>query len=270
MLLLLATHQEREWEFQGEVYRLKPGQLITSLDSIRTHCGSDVTIQKIRTTLKKLKRWGFLTDQSTNKNRLITLVNWEVYQGEQEEANKASNKQLTSNQQAPNKQSTGNQQATNRQLTTNKNVKNEKNLENGKNRRREFPYESEHEIMPQIEQHYLSRRGNGTILSARDVQAIQQIVKGDIPLTEILTGIDYAFDQFQPKHTLDRIQSFAYCSKVIRDRFARKTEFSGKGGERDKKNQSSIQKFEGEEDDPFAMDLRDSYYASVIAKECLE
>ena len=52
--------------------------------------------------------YGFLTNKSTNKNRLITIANWELYQVGKK------------NQQT-------NQQATNKQLTTNKNVKNDKN-----------------------------------------------------------------------------------------------------------------------------------------------
>ena len=30
---------------------------------------------------KKLAQYEFLTDESTNKNRLLTIVNWGVYQG---------------------------------------------------------------------------------------------------------------------------------------------------------------------------------------------
>lgn len=57
--------------------------------------------------LKKFERYGFLTNESTNKNRLITIENWELYQSNEE------------NQQT-------NQHAINKQLTTNKNVNNEK------------------------------------------------------------------------------------------------------------------------------------------------
>ena len=58
--------------------------------------------------------------KTTNKNRLITIVNWAIYQGSDDEPNRQTNKQLT-----------GNQQATNRQLTAIKNIrtKEEKNKE---------------------------------------------------------------------------------------------------------------------------------------------
>lgn len=107
-LLLEVNHKPRKWIFKGEEFEVKAGQMITSLESIANMCAKDVTIQNVRTCLLKLEKYGFLTNKSTNKNRLITIVNWELYQNEEE-------KQQT------------NQQAVNKQLTTNKNVKNNKN-----------------------------------------------------------------------------------------------------------------------------------------------
>jgi uncharacterized phage protein (TIGR02220 family) len=111
-LLMMANHKENEWEWQGERYIVKPGQFITSLDSIVKKSGHGISIQNARTALKRFEKYGFLTNQSTNKNRLITIVNWGLYQD--------SNDELTSNL-------TANQQATNKQLTTNKNYKELKN-----------------------------------------------------------------------------------------------------------------------------------------------
>lgn len=110
-LMMLANHQGREWEWKGERYKADPGQLVTSLESIAKKCGKGITIQNVRTALKRFEKYEFLTNESTNKNRLITIVNWGFYQGYEEE--------LTS-------KLTGSQQATNKQLTTNKNVKNDK------------------------------------------------------------------------------------------------------------------------------------------------
>jgi DnaD/phage-associated family protein len=110
-LLTLANHKTNEWEFKGEKYTVKPGQFITSLPSIVEKCGKGITIQNVRTALKRFEKYEFLTDTSTNKNRLITIVNWGIYQGDEDVVNSQPNRQLT-----------GNQQATNRQLTANKNV----------------------------------------------------------------------------------------------------------------------------------------------------
>ncbi|WCK53866.1 DnaD domain protein [Aneurinibacillus sp. Ricciae_BoGa-3] len=116
-VLLLANHQSNTWEFKGEIYQVKPGQFVTSLENLKENCASDVSIQNIRTALTKLESHGFLTNVSTKRNRLITVVNWAFYQGDDEPANKEINHQLTNNQ-----------QTTNRQLTTNKNEKNLKDL----------------------------------------------------------------------------------------------------------------------------------------------
>ena len=115
-LLLMANHEENEWEWNGERYSVQPGQMITSLKSIAEACGKGVTIQNVRTAIDRFEKYEFLTSKSTNKNRLITIVNYTKYQGVENEPNKQTNKQLTSNQQAANKQ-----------LTTNKNDKNDKN-----------------------------------------------------------------------------------------------------------------------------------------------
>ena len=125
-LLLMANHEENEWEWNGERYSVQPGQMITSLKSIAEACGKGVTIQNVRTAIDRFEKYEFLTSKSTNKNRLITIVNYTKYQGVENEPNKQTNKQLTSNQ-----------QATNKQLTTNKNDKNDKNDKEGYARARE-------------------------------------------------------------------------------------------------------------------------------------
>ena len=108
-LLMMANHEENEWEWKGERCEVGKGQFITSLESITKKCGKGVSVQNVRTALKRFEKYEFLTNESTNKNRLITIVNWASYQGNEE------------NQQA-------NQQATNKQLTTNKNERTKKNI----------------------------------------------------------------------------------------------------------------------------------------------
>lgn len=112
----MANHEGKEWEWQGEKYRCEAGQFITSLDNIKYKCGKDVKIQNIRTALKKFEKYEFLTNESTKTGRLITIVNWRVYQDTENKTNKATNKELTKHQQRANKE-----------LTPNKNDKNDKN-----------------------------------------------------------------------------------------------------------------------------------------------
>lgn len=118
-LLLMANHDQNEWEWKGKKYYVQPGQFITSLSSIASNSGKDVSIQNVRTALKRLEKLGFLTNESTKQNRLITIVNWGKYQGLINEYNKEVNSHLTNDQQRPNSH-----------LTTNNNDKNDNNDNN--------------------------------------------------------------------------------------------------------------------------------------------
>lgn len=115
-ILMTVNHEENKWEWKGEEFICKPGQMITSLESLAKECGKDVTIQNVRTAIERFKKLGFLTNESTKTGRLITVVNWDKYQGNDYETNKETNKQLTKSQQRSNKQ-----------LTTIKEYKNDKN-----------------------------------------------------------------------------------------------------------------------------------------------
>ncbi len=113
-LLMLANHNEKEWLWQGNKFKAKPGQFITSINSIAKRAG--VSKQNVRSALVKFEKLEFLTNQSTKTGRLITIINWGLYQGGNEGDNKATNKEVTKHQQRGNKA-----------LTPNKNNKNDKN-----------------------------------------------------------------------------------------------------------------------------------------------
>jgi len=115
-ILLMVNHEENEWEWKGERYICQPGQMITSLDKITKKAGKGISVQNVRTALLRFEKYSFLTNESTNSNRLITICNWEDYQSKETESNIDANNQLTGDQQAPNNQ-----------LTPNKNDKNIKN-----------------------------------------------------------------------------------------------------------------------------------------------
>lgn len=109
-LLLDANHKQKKW--QG--VDVKPGQTITSYEAISNKTG--ISVQSVRTSIKRLKSTGELTSESTNRFTLITIVNWASYQSDDCKLTSQSTGELTINQ-----------QATNKQLTTNKNDKKDKN-----------------------------------------------------------------------------------------------------------------------------------------------
>ncbi|MCL2835296.1 MAG: hypothetical protein FWE00_00990 [Defluviitaleaceae bacterium] len=119
-ILLLASHTEKEWEWQGKKFAIQPGQFITSSTSLANAAG--VSRQNVRTALVRFTKYEFLTYQSTKTGLFINILNWGIYQGFNNAPNQHDNQSLT------NSQPTANQD-----LTTIKNVKNNKELKNVKN-----------------------------------------------------------------------------------------------------------------------------------------
>jgi hypothetical protein len=106
-MLLKANHKDGKW--QG--IEVKRGQFISSLGNISNATG--ISIQTIRTILKKLEKTNEIEVKSTSQFTIVTISKYDCYQ----EQNDETNKPLTNNQ-----------QATNKQLTTNKNEKKERML----------------------------------------------------------------------------------------------------------------------------------------------
>lgn len=78
--LILASHEESEWEWGAKTYRCQPGQFITSLESLRACCARGTTVKQVRGGIAKLKKWGFLAEETAKTGRLITIINWGTYQ----------------------------------------------------------------------------------------------------------------------------------------------------------------------------------------------
>lgn len=107
-LLLLADHQKNEWEWGGKKFKTKPGQMVTSINSIIKNSGKGITIQNVRSALKRFKKLNFLTEEVTEYGRLITIIKWGTYQATKNSGNKGG-------QQSPNKPLTPNNNVTTKQ-----------------------------------------------------------------------------------------------------------------------------------------------------------
>jgi DNA-binding transcriptional MocR family regulator len=112
-LLLNATHKEQKVIFNGKTTTLKSGELITGIISISEKL--KINKNKIQRTLKLFENDKQIEQQTTNKNRLITVLNWGMYQNN----DKQNDKQMI------NKWET-----TDKQVITNKNDKNDNNERN--------------------------------------------------------------------------------------------------------------------------------------------
>lgn len=131
-LICMANHEPSRWEWNGQIFEVGRGQMVTSLESIAEKCGNGVSVRNVRTALQRFEKLEFLTNKSTNRGRLITICNYCKWQDVPSETDKQTDRQLTSNR-----------QATDKHLTTNKNDKNNKNEKNGKNNKDKYSAERE-------------------------------------------------------------------------------------------------------------------------------
>ena len=104
--LLRANHKAKKWRGID----IARGQFYTSLDSLSDETG--LTPMQLRTCFSKLQTTGEITSSGMARGRMITVVQYDLYQDD----NKLNNSLVT-----------GFQQGSNRVATTNKNVNNEKN-----------------------------------------------------------------------------------------------------------------------------------------------
>lgn len=129
-LLLTANHKVKRW--QGR--EIGVGEVVTGRNALAEDVG--LTVQQVRTALKKLSDSGEIVVEHTNRFSLIKIVNFQKYQ--EKSKNQPTNNQVRDleaqgfesgevcevNQQITNKQPTDNQQ-----ITTPKEIKNDRNIE---------------------------------------------------------------------------------------------------------------------------------------------
>ena len=97
-LLLNATHKGYDVIFEGERFTLKPGQLITGRKSIASKL--KINESKVQRILKKFESEQQIEQQTTSRNRLISILNWSIYQNnEQQIEQQVNNNRTTSEQQ---------------------------------------------------------------------------------------------------------------------------------------------------------------------------
>jgi len=135
-MVIKANHKDNKWQGND----VKRGQFISSLGNISSATG--ITIQQIRTILKKLEKTNEIVVKSTSQFTIVTICKYECYQDENEDANKPI---------------TNKQQTTNKQLTTNKNEKNNK-----ENIYREFQhlFITEDEVKKLLDKHTITQINN--------------------------------------------------------------------------------------------------------------
>lgn len=112
-ILLNATHKEIPALFKGKKIILQKGQLITGRKSMSNYLR--VSESKIYRIINDFKSEQQIEQQTSNQNSLITILNWDKYQQNEQQNEQQMNNERTTNEQ---------------QVNTNKNVKNDKNVKN--------------------------------------------------------------------------------------------------------------------------------------------
>ncbi len=178
-LLLMANHNENEWMWQGQKFKCLPGQMVTSLEEICKRAGKGISIQSVRGALLKFAKLEFLTNESTKTGRLITILNWELYQDELLK---------------PTKQPTESQQSTNKEATTNKNDKNDKNSSSYKDA------EEIYKLHPRYDEKQIQ--------TIRDYWEVIKFTRktGKVALSIIATEMDY-WEQFTADIVVESLQT---------------------------------------------------------------
>ena len=102
--LLKASHRHHRQMVGWQTVDLEPGQFVFGRDKAAHEL--NMSSQTVRTCVDKLRRMGNITTKATNKFTIISIVNWEAYQQEGQEANQQANQQhnqhVTSSQPAAN------------------------------------------------------------------------------------------------------------------------------------------------------------------------
>lgn len=82
-ILGLSVWKPTQFELMGKLITLQPGQL--AISSRRLAETARVDRQVVKTALKRLENYHFLTQEVTQQGIVITLVNWGKYQANPEE-----------------------------------------------------------------------------------------------------------------------------------------------------------------------------------------
>lgn len=96
-LLMKATYCKKEYLFNNKIEHLKPGQFITGRHSLVKETG--INRSKIERILKCFESEHQIEQQTTNKFRIISILNWDEYQNDEQQ-----NEQPVSSQRAASEQ----------------------------------------------------------------------------------------------------------------------------------------------------------------------
>lgn len=129
--LLRANYRQHTEFINGSVVEIGPGEFIIGRKKAALELG--LSEQSVRTCIKNLKELGIITNRPTNKYTIIKILNWSVYQGDEDKATSNQPSDQPTEQPIPNQQSTSNQPAVNHRQEGKKGRKKEEEEREGEN-----------------------------------------------------------------------------------------------------------------------------------------
>lgn len=93
-LLLKANWKPSKSIFKGEKFQIERGQVATSLDGLVKSCPG-VTKNQVRSALNLLEKVEFLRIETTRKFTYLTILNYELYQGREEDESHGNHTGIT-------------------------------------------------------------------------------------------------------------------------------------------------------------------------------
>ena len=100
VLLLLASHDDREYFWNGKTIILKSGQIITGRKALSQKTGIDEN--KIERILKCFKSEQQIEQRKTNTSRLISIINYKKFQSNEQPFEQRVNNDRTTSEQRVN------------------------------------------------------------------------------------------------------------------------------------------------------------------------
>lgn len=125
-LMIKASKFGNKFPWNGGEMELKPGQLLTGRKKLHDQTG--ISESKIQRSLKRFEKCHMIEQQTTNKNRIITVLNWDKYQSSEQQMNS----QRTGNEQVTNNERTGNEHNQERKKDKKEESKNKEYSEDSK------------------------------------------------------------------------------------------------------------------------------------------
>ncbi|WP_054634836.1 hypothetical protein [Thalassobacillus sp. C254] len=231
-----VNHKENRIPLDDSFLTIKAGQHLTSVRNIAKETGwyeraswkeaNPKTISKILEWLEKQEMISIDRGKGNRQYTLITLINWDSYQVKEGEGNTQGTAREQDVDINKNEKECIKNDFTTTAATTHvseNNLPEEKSdgvpLTDLKGESEDVPAvadEISHISQEQmILDHFVKLRNRGFMVAEKDRQAAKDILSANIPLQDAFRWMEEKFNNYQPRHNRDYIQSLEYCVGYI-------------------------------------------------------